>query len=214
MTRPIRSCPGAVRRAASRSWAPGLCLRRLKASGLRNRAGLRWSNTTNRQDLPPAGRIPGPTTRTLPPAARASSPRAGHCGEEEPPARRAYRSHTEAQYPRPHDLLRGQRGPLVAYRNGRPVQIGVAGFTEGGDGCSDPGGFMELSGAQLAWVASEIPDVVTSWGAYTTPTGSPGQPSATYSGTAIPGAQRDRLVLLGHHLRRAVARGHGAEPDR
>jgi Trypsin/PASTA domain len=82
-------------------------------------------------------------------------------------------------------------GPLVVYRSGKPVQVGVAGFTESGDQCGDAGAFAELSGAQLAWVASQIPAVVAGWGGCSTSTGSPGQPSVAYSTTAFPGAQRD-----------------------
>jgi hypothetical protein len=63
-----------------------LCLRRLKASGLKKpgRPPAVQHRTTS-QDLPPAGRTSGPTTRILPPAARASSPRTQTLREGEQP---------------------------------------------------------------------------------------------------------------------------------
>lgn len=53
-------------------------------------------------------------------------------------------------------------GPLTVTR-GVPVQVGVASF-EPSDSCDQPGGFAELSNAQLAWVGSVVPSIATRWG--------------------------------------------------
>lgn len=54
-----------------------------------------------------------------------------------------------------------------------------------------PGGFAELKGAQLAWVASKVPSVKTVWGSCTTTNGSPGQWYAFYQGWYSAGAFQD-----------------------
>jgi Trypsin/PASTA domain len=84
-------------------------------------------------------------------------------------------------------------GPLVVNRP-NPVEVGVASFmyTSWTDpGCDNPAGFAELSGAQLAWLASVVPEIMNGWGGCTTSTGSPGTPTAAWSTSGFPGAARD-----------------------
>lgn len=72
------------------------------------------------------------------------------------------------------------------------LQVGVASFVETWpDQCHRPGGFAELKGAQLAWVASKVPSVKTVWGSCTTTNGSPGQWYAFYQGWYSAGAFQD-----------------------
>lgn len=47
-------------------------------------------------------------------------------------------------------------------RNGIPVEVGVVSF--GDQNCDMASGFAELSGPQLAWVASQVPTVAAEWG--------------------------------------------------
>jgi hypothetical protein len=83
-------------------------------------------------------------------------------------------------------------GPLVVGRNGGPVQVGVFSFLSAydGDGCNAAGGYSELAGPQLAWIASLLPPVRDGWGGCISPSGLPGRPSASY-GPYQPGAQLD-----------------------
>ena len=72
-----------------------------------------------------------------------------------------------------HTVCNGDSGgPLTVDRNGVTVQVGVASFTpvhwyNGENSCDQPGGYAELSGAQMAWVAATVPGVAARWGACT-----------------------------------------------
>jgi hypothetical protein len=84
-------------------------------------------------------------------------------------------------------------GPLTVTRNGVTVQVGVvslgpAHWYNGEEECNEPGGFAELSGPQLAWVAATVPGVAARWGSCTRSlrrgligTALPGRWVATYS---------------------------------
>jgi hypothetical protein len=80
-------------------------------------------------------------------------------------------------------------GPLVVYRNEVTVQVGVASFTK--TSCATAAGFAELSGAQLAWVASIVPSITTASGFCDIGYGGIGRYTARYTTTAFEGAQRD-----------------------
>jgi hypothetical protein len=83
-------------------------------------------------------------------------------------------------------------GPLLAFDGNRPVLLGVASFVETTpDECGEPGGFAELAGPQLAWVASEVPEVMDHWGGCATANGTPGHPAAGYGSGPAAGAGRD-----------------------
>jgi hypothetical protein len=90
-------------------------------------------------------------------------------------------------------------GPLVvAGSNGHVVQLGVASFAHDAPWpysgfCDTAGGFAELSGPQLAWVASQVPSVMDAWGPCTSSYGVPGHSPASY-GAPVPGAQMDRWM--------------------
>ena len=74
-------------------------------------------------------------------------------------------------------------GPLVVDKDGtwNWIQVGVASFVETWpDECSEPAGFAELTNAQLAWVAQQVPSIKAAWGTCYTPSGSLGQASARY----------------------------------
>jgi hypothetical protein len=84
-----------------------------------------------------------------------------------------------------HSVCEGDSGgPLTVTRNGRTVEVGVASFIDDelvtGNHCTQPGGFAELNGAQLVWIASRIPSVIPQWGPCTTPSWRPGEPYAAY----------------------------------
>lgn len=79
--------------------------------------------------------------------------------------------------------------PALVQRGGVWVQVGVSSFPA--PGCTQPGGFAELTGAQLAWVAHMVPSVKAAWGPCTTPAGNPGQSVASYSSSQVGGAQQD-----------------------
>jgi hypothetical protein len=75
-------------------------------------------------------------------------------------------------------------GPLLArYHSGHPIQVGVASFVGvTSRECDVPGGYMELNGAQLAWVATVVPEVAPSWGdPCTTVHDTLGHPTAVYA---------------------------------
>jgi hypothetical protein len=77
-------------------------------------------------------------------------------------------------------------GPLLGWMDDRPVQVGVASFVS--DGCDEPGAFMELANAQLAWVASKVPTVKNAWG----PCPNAAQvPFVQYVGWYVPTAKKD-----------------------
>ena len=91
-----------------------------------------------------------------------------------------------------HTVCHGDSGgPLTVNRNGRIVQIGVASFTDTWwTHCDEPGGFMELDGPQLAWLASVVPSIMAGWDPCTTSSGASGDPYALY-GRNYSGTQRD-----------------------
>jgi hypothetical protein len=86
-------------------------------------------------------------------------------------------------------ICQGDEGsPLVVTDlRGRPVQVGVASFTP--SNCGKSAGFAELRGAQLAWLASEVPSIVDRWDAC--PSITPGHPVSDYTTTPISYAERD-----------------------
>ena len=83
-------------------------------------------------------------------------------------------------------------GPLTVDRNGVTMQVGVASFVQTWpDECAQPGGYAELSGPQLAWVASKVLPVQTSWGPCRTQSGGTGRWYAMYQYSYAPTAFRD-----------------------
>jgi Trypsin/Ricin-type beta-trefoil lectin domain-like len=89
-------------------------------------------------------------------------------------------------------------GPLVAVPAvDRRVQVGVAAF--GPTDCRSAAAFMELSGAQLAWIASVVPDVTAGWGGCVDAFGRPGKSTATYGDTAVSGPNRDGAFYWNIH---------------
>jgi len=80
-------------------------------------------------------------------------------------------------------------GPLVVGRTtAQPVLIGVVSF--GLFECQGAAAFDELTGPQLAWVASVVPAIMSHWGVCTTPYGA-GYSVAGYTAQYTPGVQRD-----------------------
>lgn len=102
-----------------------------------------------------------------------------------------------------HTVCSGDSGgPLTVDRNGVIVQVGVVSFSPsdfgGTETCDQPGGYAELSGPQLAWVAATIPSVATRWGTCWISRGrigldTPGRWVATYvdTGSDASGADKD-----------------------
>jgi Trypsin/Tectonin domain/Putative Ig domain/PASTA domain len=89
-----------------------------------------------------------------------------------------------------HTVCYGDSGsPLVNFDRGRAVQIGVVSF--GDEFCTRPGAFAELSGPQLAWIASKVPSIANAWGGCATSNGAVGEFLATYTSTAFTGSQQD-----------------------
>jgi hypothetical protein len=87
-------------------------------------------------------------------------------------------------------------GPLTVVHNGRVVQVGVASFVPtiflwGDPTCDEPGGYMELGGPQLAWLATKVPSIMAGWGPCTTSTGAPGDPYAIYGTNYSGGVKTD-----------------------
>jgi hypothetical protein len=77
-------------------------------------------------------------------------------------------------------------GPLVVpASDGHPIEVGVASF--GKSSCNEANAFAELSGPQLAWIASVVPEVATGWGTCTTVNGVPGRGVATYGTDVLQG---------------------------
>lgn len=63
-----------------------------------------------------------------------------------------------------HTICNGDSGgPLTVTNRGRRIQVGVASFITA-EGCDQPAGYAELSGAQLAWVAVHVPSQQGRWG--------------------------------------------------
>jgi hypothetical protein len=80
-------------------------------------------------------------------------------------------------------------GPLVVTRNSLPVEVGVVSF--GNKDCTNAAGFSELSGPQLAWVASSVPSITSGWGACTASDGNPGRTVVYYGPTNYAGTATD-----------------------
>ncbi len=80
-------------------------------------------------------------------------------------------------------------GPLVVTRNSRPVEVGVVSF--GTQNCTNAAGFAELSGPQLAWVASYVPSITAGWGTCTASDGHPGRTVVSYGPTTSAGTATD-----------------------
>jgi hypothetical protein len=80
--------------------------------------------------------------------------------------------------------------PLVVGRYGTIVQVGVASFIQDEDDCHGAAGFAELSGPQLAWIATHVPSIMSRWGGCVSPSGAPGQSAVAY-GTFVPGFKWD-----------------------
>jgi hypothetical protein len=83
-------------------------------------------------------------------------------------------------------------GPLVSIGPRGFALVGVASFVETfPDDCGEPGGFMELSGPQLAWVASVVPEIRGGWGTCIAPSGARGRYAASWGPTPASGPQRE-----------------------
>src|SRR5581483_11323985 len=83
-------------------------------------------------------------------------------------------------------------GPLTVNRSGVITQVGVVSFVKSWPhDCADPAVHARLSGPQLAWIASQVPFVKSSWGACTTPQGSPGAWHVDYKSSYDPTEQQD-----------------------
>ncbi|GIH24639.1 hypothetical protein Aph01nite_29490 [Acrocarpospora phusangensis] len=83
-----------------------------------------------------------------------------------------------------HTTCYGDSGTaLTVNQDGnRIVQVGVHSF---GLDCTAAAALMELSGPQLAWLASMVPSVQDGWGPCTAPNGQPGRPDVRW-GQGIP----------------------------
>jgi trypsin len=89
-----------------------------------------------------------------------------------------------------HTSCYGDSGsPLVSWRGGHPIQVGVTSF--GHRGCDAPTAYMELSGPQLAWVAKKVPAIQPAWGPCIQSNGIRGQAHVHYSGVYHPTGLRD-----------------------
>jgi hypothetical protein len=74
--------------------------------------------------------------------------------------------------------------PAVVRSRQRDVLIGVASFSFTGLlPCTQPGGFAELTGPQLAWVAQRVPSITDAWGPCRTAAGDVGRTSVGYLST-------------------------------
>jgi len=92
-----------------------------------------------------------------------------------------------------HTVCNGDSGgPLVVQPGATPVLVGVTSMAWSFlSSCTEAGGFAELRGPQLAWVASEVPQVVPGWGGCTSPTGNPGFSVTSYRDYQFAGGQSD-----------------------
>ncbi len=83
-------------------------------------------------------------------------------------------------------------GPLAMYRNGGWLQVGVASFVESWrNECAEPGGYAEVAGAQLAWLASKVPSIRNGWGSCRTSSGTLGQWYSVYQSAYDPTIHQD-----------------------
>jgi Trypsin/Ricin-type beta-trefoil lectin domain-like len=102
-------------------------------------------------------------------------------------------------------VCQGDSGsPLVAVPAvDRRVQVGVASF--GATACDRAAVFDELSGAQLAWVASVVPEVKSGWTQCQDAFGRPGRSIATYGADPVNGPHRDGPNFWNIHCQAADA---------
>jgi trypsin len=83
-------------------------------------------------------------------------------------------------------------GPLVVFRSTKWVLVGVASFVwPWPTNCSEAAGFAEIAGPQLAWIASEVPQIVPGWNGCISPTGYSGESISSYRTYSSPYAQSD-----------------------
>jgi hypothetical protein len=92
-----------------------------------------------------------------------------------------------------HTICNGDSGgPLTVQAGATPVLVGVTSMAWSFlSNCSEAGGFAEVRGPQLAWIASEVPQIIPGWGACTSPTGYPGYPVTVYHTYQSLGDQTD-----------------------
>ena len=81
-------------------------------------------------------------------------------------------------------------GPLTVASGTSTVLVGVVSMVFRND-CNEAGGFAEVRGPQLAWIASQVPQIIPGWGACTSPTGNPGYPVTVYNTYQSVGDQTD-----------------------
>lgn len=78
-------------------------------------------------------------------------------------------------------------GPVVVDKDGtwNWIEVGVGSFVQTWPHkCGEPAVFTELSGAQLAWVATQEPSIMSKWGPCTAPDGRAGTPMSNYGSIA------------------------------
>ena len=80
-------------------------------------------------------------------------------------------------------------GPLVVTRGGQPVEVGVV--SGGTEFCTDAAKFTEMAGANLAWIATQVPAIMTRWGTCKADDGSIGRFNAQYQTAAVETFGRD-----------------------
>lgn len=91
-----------------------------------------------------------------------------------------------------HTTCLGDSGGGLVVQGTNPVLVGVSSMewpwpTE----CSEAAGFAEVNGPQLAWIASEVPQIVPGWGTCTLPSGTPGITATSYRTYQFAGGQQD-----------------------
>jgi len=79
-------------------------------------------------------------------------------------------------------------GPLYADRPDGRVQIGVPSYVR--SGCDHPAIYSELRGAQLAWLATQVPSIANAWGSCG-PAGREGTIRYSYGAGGMHGPQSD-----------------------
>ncbi len=91
-----------------------------------------------------------------------------------------------------HTVCYGDSGGPLTVSRARTVQVGVASLVESWPhDCGEPGGYAELNGPQLAWLASVVPSIVPSWGPCTTSAGTAGVTFVSYYLPSSPTSQMD-----------------------
>ena len=82
--------------------------------------------------------------------------------------------------------------PLLVQQPDGWTQVGVASLpAPSGVNCADAAGYAELTGAQLAWVASQVPSIIPGWGPCDTQQGGPKQSWVRYLPVQAPGTTPD-----------------------